>query len=70
MESPEHFEYASVAESAGISAGQLRDLERRFEADDPNDAMLRELHILRACIAVHEGRARIDGILKPDGIPA
>ncbi len=59
-----HFEYESVARSASITDAQLRALEQLFASDYPNDAMLRELHILRACNAVKEGRAQIEDILR------
>ena len=65
MSAPEHFDYEPIARQAGISPEQLRQLEAMFLADYPDDAMLRELHILRACNAVKSGRARIEDILKP-----
>ena len=60
---PEYFDYPRVATEAGITSDQLRSMIRIFEADFPNDLMLRELHILRACTAVKERRTTIGAIL-------
>ncbi len=65
--SPEYFDYGRVARAAGITDDQLRALVCLFEADYPSDLMLRELHILRACNAVKEGRATIGTILESAG---
>ena len=60
---PEYFDYPRVAKDADITPDQLAAIIRIFEADYPYDLMLRELHILRACNAVKEGRITIQAIL-------
>lgn len=62
---PEHFDYIGAAAAAGLSPEQLSAIIRLFEADYPDDLMLRELHVLRACHAVAKGRATIESILHP-----
>src|ERR1700760_222940 len=57
---PEHFDYRPAAQRAGLSVAQLAQIIRVFEADYPADLMLRELHILRACNALADGRATIN----------
>ncbi len=65
MPIPEYFDYEPIAREAGITPDQLRRIEMIFLADYPNDQMMRELHVLRACNAVKAGRARIQDILDP-----
>jgi hypothetical protein len=60
---PEYFDYPRVATEAGITPDQLHAIVQIFEADYPADLMLRELHILRACTAVKEGRTTTQAIL-------
>ncbi|MFG0283898.1 MAG: hypothetical protein ACF8R7_05705 [Phycisphaerales bacterium JB039] len=61
---PQHFEYRQAADAAGISQRDLHAIIRLFELDYPEDLMLRELHILRTCRAVQEGRVRLADLLK------
>jgi hypothetical protein len=62
--SPEYFDYIAAAKAAGIAETELAAIRRLFEIDYPNDLMLRELHILRACNAVKSGRVRVADILR------
>ena len=55
-----YFDYAKVARETGIPAGKLARLRRMFHAEFPRDAMLRELHMLRACLAVKKGWITLD----------
>jgi hypothetical protein len=52
---PEHFDYRPAASKAGLSTAQLRTICIEFENDYPQDLMLRELHILRACNTLAAG---------------
>lgn len=61
---PEYFDYRSEAKDAGVSTADLGTMIRIFELDYPNDLMLRELHVLRACIAIRAGRAKLKEILR------
>jgi hypothetical protein len=62
---PVHFDYTRAAREAHLSDADLRALIRIFEADYPDDLMLRELHVLRACNAIVRGTATIRQMLDP-----
>ncbi len=64
MTSPQHFDYFPAAKEAGIRDDQLRQIERIFRADYPNDDMLFELHVLRVCLSVKAGRSDLAAILQ------
>lgn len=61
--SPTYFDYTRAAREANLSESDLRALIAVFEADYPDDLMLRELHVLRACNAVIRGLTTIRQIL-------
>ena len=63
----EYFDYTAAAHDAGLTPEQLRSLTVLFEQDYPNDIMLRELHILRACNAVARGAVTIQEVLSMHG---
>ncbi len=52
---PAFFDYRRAAVDARLSDANLTALIRLFEADYPDDLLLRELHILRACNAIVRG---------------
>ncbi len=60
---PAYFDYRSTAVAARLTDADLRALIQIFEADYPDDLMLRELHVLRACNAVVRGTVTIRQIL-------
>lgn len=60
----EYFNYEKAAQEAGISADQLTQLCQMIETEFPNDRMLFELHVLRACMAVVRGVVTIQEILQ------
>jgi hypothetical protein len=59
-----YFEYETVARAAGISSEKLEQLVKLFNSDEPNDPMLAELHILRACMAIKSGRVSLTDAIK------
>jgi len=63
-----YFDYQPVAEEAGISARDLEELRRQVRNEFPNDDMLFELHMLRACNTVRDGIATIQQILHDDSL--
>lgn len=67
---PEYFDYTRAAREAHISDADLHALIRIFETDYPDDLMLRELHILRACNAVIRGMTTIRRMLDAPGTQA
>ncbi len=64
MTTPHYFSYPQAATEAGINAEQLTVIEKMFRMDYPEDDMLFELHMLRVCHAVKDGRASLDVILR------
>jgi hypothetical protein len=58
-----YFDYTSIANSAGIPAGKLKKLVELFTGEEPNDPMMAELHIMRACMAIKDGHLTIDQAL-------
>jgi len=67
---PEYFDYTRAARQARLSAAELRALIQIFESDYPDDLMLRELHILRACNAIVRGTSTLQKILGSSGSQA
>jgi hypothetical protein len=59
------FDYESMASQAGLSDEQLRELCDAIRREFPNDRMLFELHVLRACMAIRDGRANLCDWLAP-----
>jgi hypothetical protein len=60
---PVYFDYTRAAREAHLSDAELHSLIRIFETDYPDDLMLRELHVLRACNAIIRGASTIRQIL-------
>jgi hypothetical protein len=58
-----YFDYETLALGAGIPHDKLDQLAKLFAQEEPNDPMLAELHTLRACMAIKEGRLNIDQAL-------
>jgi hypothetical protein len=58
-----YFDYRKVAREAAIHPDKLAVLCRLIRKDFPNDDMIHELHVLRACMAVRDGYARLEEIL-------
>ena len=58
-----YFDYATVAKEAGITDRDLSLIEELMRSEFPHDEMMRDLHILRACMAVRDGRITVDQVL-------
>ncbi len=61
-----YFDYESAAREAGIPEDKLQELVQIMQAEFPDDQMMAELHVLRACHAVLDGRATLDQVLAKD----
>jgi hypothetical protein len=59
-----YFDYETIARQAGIPADKLALLAKSFAEEEPNDPMLAELHIMRACMAIKTGRLTIEEALE------
>ena len=62
-----YFDYESVAREAKISPAKLRHLLNLLREEFPNDPLMYELHVLRACMAVRDGHISINDVLKRNG---
>jgi hypothetical protein len=63
MKDLEYFDYESAAQQAHLSRDQLRMICDVVRRDYPGDQMLFELHVLRACNAIRDGRTTYDQII-------
>ena len=61
-----HFDYEKVAKEAGITAVALEELRRLIRHEFPHDEMLYELHLLRACRAIRDGRLKLEDALRSE----
>lgn len=59
-----YFDYEAVAREAKIPAGKLQKLVDLMRDEFPNDPLMYELHILRACMAVRDGHIQLDEVLR------
>ncbi len=59
----EYFDYQPIADEAGLSPGELTRIVERVQRDYPQDQMLCELHVLRACRAIRDGRVTLEQVL-------
>jgi hypothetical protein len=51
-----YFDIETAAKSAGLNAGELQRLRELMQREFPDDPMMQDLHVLRACMAIGEGR--------------
>ena len=65
-----YFDYEAMARSAGIPPEKLALIVAMFQEELPCDPMLAELHILRACMAIKEGRLTVEEALEEATVPA
>lgn len=62
----EYFDYKSVAKQANIPVEKLDALQKLVRQEFPQDDMMYELHLLRACMAIREGHTTIDEALRQE----
>ena len=60
----EYFDYESIAKKADIPAQKLDVLRKIVRQEFPQDDMMYELHLLRACMAIQQGYTTIDEALR------
>jgi hypothetical protein len=60
-----YFDYERVAEEAGIPREKLDLIRQLLRREYPDDDVLYELHVLRACNSVKEGRTTVERLLGP-----
>ena len=55
-----YFDYESIARGVGISDADLAAISEAMREEFPTDDMMWELHILRACMAIRDGRLTVE----------
>jgi hypothetical protein len=60
----EYFDYETVAREAKIPPKKMEKLLALIREEFPHDPLMYELHVLRACMAIRDGRINIDEALK------
>jgi len=60
------FDCETAAARAGIPAGKMDRLVALIRAEFPDDEMMAELHVLRAILAVEQGTASLEEILRQE----
>lgn len=61
-----YFDYETVAREAKIPPGKMKKLLRLLREEFPNDPLMYELHVLRACMAVRDGHVDIEDVLNKE----
>ena len=64
-----YFDYEKMAHEAGITQEQIEELCASIRQEFPNDEIMYELHVLRACMAVRDGNASLDDVLQTREVP-
>lgn len=59
-----YFDYKKIAGQAGIPQDKFEGLCASIGREFPEDQMMYELHMLRACMAIKEGLVTIDEALE------
>ncbi|MBM4041953.1 MAG: hypothetical protein FJ290_25950 [Planctomycetes bacterium] len=62
------FSYKKVAREAGIPPDALADLCTSVREEFPTDGMMHELRVLRACMPVRDGYAKLEHILPHEAV--
>ena len=57
------FDYEAAARKAGLSDQELHAICALVREDFPHDDMLFELHVMRICLAIKEGRTTVARVL-------
>ena len=60
-----YFDYKAAAKKAGLSPTQLNRLRGGIRREFPRDNMQFELHVLRTCMAIRDGKVTIQDALRP-----
>ena len=60
----QYFDYETVAREAKIPAKKMEKLVALIREEFPNDALMYELHVLRACMAIRDGDVGIEDMLR------
>ncbi len=59
-----YFDFETIARKAEIPEEKLKRLCELVRQDFPGDQMMYELHVLRACLAILEGRLTVEQAIR------
>lgn len=59
-----YFDYETVAREAKIPPEKMKKLVQLMQEEFPNDPLMCELHVLRACMAIRDGQVNVEDALK------
>lgn len=60
-----YFDYETIAQEAKVPTDKLNELCTLLRREFPRDDMMYELHLLRACMAIRDGRVTLNEALRP-----
>jgi hypothetical protein len=60
-----YFDLSAAAKSARVGSADLERLRELMQREFPDDLMMQELHVLRACMAIAQGRLTLADALRP-----
>ena len=60
----DYFDYESAAREADLTEEQLAAVKEAVRQEFPNDDMMWELHVLRACLAIRDGHATVEDVTR------
>ena len=60
----DYFDYESAAREAGLTEDQLTSVKKAVREEFPTDDMMWELHVLRACLAIRDGHATLEDVIR------
>ena len=61
-----YFDYETVAREAKIPPEKRKRLVQLMREEFPNDPLMCELHVLRACMAIRDGHITMEDALMPE----
>lgn len=61
-----YFDYETVAREAKIPPEKMKRLVQLMRKEFPNDPLMCELHVLRACMAIGDGHITVEDALRPE----
>lgn len=60
----QYFNYEAPAREAGLSDADIQVIVEAIRKEFPGDEMMRELHVLRACVAIRDGHAKLGDVVE------
>jgi hypothetical protein len=64
-----YFDWQKTAQEAQIPPEKVEELSHLIRQEFPNDEMMFELHVLRACAAIRDGALTLEQALRSEPTP-